>query len=205
MFQTEIVSHSRGNIEACAPIQIGFWAFISKHILPMVRSEWSRVFPLRISNSIAFADRDPSIFASGNSRALVCLFEPRNNARRFRSVACTGLVVVGQRAVKWGLARCKFHRDIIPPMGRIRVIKTAVVFCPSSVPGARPIRYKIISARSFADPKDCCYDTCFPRIPLRSSRGRRFFDEGLAFFSDRFDLSKGWIVCDEEGETKKPK
>ena len=172
----------------------------------MVRSEWSGVFPLRINDSIAFANRDSSILASGNSRALVCLLKPRNNARRFRPVAGTSFVVVGQRAVKRVLSRCKFHRDIIAPMGRIWVIKTAVVFCPSSVPGARPIRYEIISARSFADPKDCCYDTCFPRIPLRKPRGRRFFDEGLAFFSDRFDLSsRGRIICDEERETKKPK
>ena len=172
----------------------------------MVRSEWSCVFPLRISNSIAFADRDPSIFASGNGRALVCLFEPRNNARRFRPVACMCFVVIGQCAVKWVLPRCKLHRDIITPMGRVWVIKTTIVFCPSFVLKSSFILYQIISARSFADPKDCCYDTCFPRIPLRRPTGRRFFDEGLAFFSDRFDLSsKGRIICDEERQTKKPK
>ena len=171
MFQVEIVSHSRGDIEACALVQIGFWTFIAKHVLPMVRLEWPCVFPLRISNSIAFADRDPSIFTSGNSRTLICLLEPRNNARRFRPVACTSFVVVGECAVKRVLPRCKFYRDIITPMGRIWVIKTAVVFCPSFVPGTCAIRDKIISTGLFADPKDCCYNTCFPRIPPRGPRG----------------------------------
>ncbi len=206
MFQAEIVSHGRGDIEACALVQIGFWTFIAKHVLPMVRSEWSCVFPLRISDSIAFADRDPSIFASGNSRALVRLFEPRNNARRLRPVACMCFVVVGACAVKWVLPRCKFYRDIITPMGRIWVIKTAVVFCPSFVPGTCTIRDEIISTWPFADPKDCCYNTCFPRMPSRRPTGGRFSDQGLVFFSDRFDLSsKRRIICDEECETKKAK
>ncbi len=147
----------------------------------MVRSKWSCVFPLRISNSIAFADCDPSIFARGNSRSLVRLFEPRNNARSFRPMACMRFVVVGECAVKWVLPRCKFYRDIITPMGRIWVIKTAVVFRPSFVPGICAIRDEIISARLFADPKDCCNDTCFPWIPLRRPEADDFLIRGLSF------------------------
>jgi hypothetical protein len=61
-----------------------------------------------------------------------------------------------------------------------------------------------MSAGLFADPKDRCNDACFPRIPLRMPRGRRFSDYGLVFFSDRFALSrKGRIKCGEESETKK--
>jgi hypothetical protein len=91
-------------------------------------------------------------------------------------------------------------------MGRIWVIKTAVIFCPAFVPGTCAIRDEIISTWLFADPKDCRNDTCFPWIPLRRPGGGRFSDEGLAFFSDRFGLSrKGRIICDEERETKKAK
>src|SRR6266446_2266837 len=172
----------------------------------MVGSEWSCVFPLRISDSIAFADSDPSVFASGDSRALVRLFEPRDNARGFRPVASVCFIVVGKCAVKRVLPRCKIYRDIIAPVGRIWVIKTAVVCCPLFVPGTCAIRDEIMSARSFADPKDCCYDTCFPRILPRRPRGGRFSDEGFLFFSYRFDLSrKGRINCDKEGETRKTK
>src|SRR4029077_2440951 len=152
----------------------------------MISAERSGVFPLRIGNSITFADCDPSIFARGKSRALVRLSEPRNNARRFRPVACMCFVVVGECAVKWVLTRCKFHRDIITPMGRIWVIKTAVVSCPAFVPGTCAIRDEIISTWLFADPKDCCNDACFPWIPPHRPRGGQFSDEGLAFFSERF-------------------
>jgi hypothetical protein len=115
-------------------------------------------------------------------------------------------VVVGQCAVKWVLPRRKFHRDIITPAGRIRVIKTAVAFCPLFVPGTCAIRDEIMSAWLFADPKDRCYDTYFPWIPPRRSGGGRFSGERLVLFSGRFDLTaKGWIKCDEERETKKPK
>src|SRR6266516_6066441 len=91
-------------------------------------------------------------------------------------------------------------------MGRIWVIKTAVVFCPSFVPGTCAIRDRIISTWSFADPKDCRYNACFPRIPPRRPRGGRFSGQGLVFFSDRFDLSsKGRLIRDEKCETKKAK
>ena len=171
----------QGKYRGLRPVQIGFWTFIAKYVLPMVRSEWSCVFPLRISNSIAFADRDPSIFARGNSRTLVRLFEPRNNARRFRPVACMCFVVVGECAVKWVLLRCKFYRDIITPMGRIWVIKTAVAFCPLFVPGTCAIRDEIISTWLFADPKDRCHDVCFPWIRLRGREVDDFLMRGLSF------------------------
>ena len=95
LFQPEIVSHGRGDIEASALIQIGFWPFVAKYVLPMVRSEWSCVFPLGISDSIAFADCYPSIFASGNSRTLIRFLKPRNNTRRFSPVARMCFVIVG--------------------------------------------------------------------------------------------------------------
>ncbi len=43
-------------------------------------------------------------------------------------------VIVRERAIKWVLSRCKSHRDIIAPIARIRVVETAVVFCPLFVP-----------------------------------------------------------------------
>ena len=88
-------------------------------------------------------------------------------------------------------------------MGRIWVIKTAVIFCPSFVPGTCAIRGEIISTWPFAYPKDCRNDTFFPWIPPRRLRGGRF-SEGLGFFNDRFGWSsKGRIMCDKERETKK--
>src|SRR5262245_24162750 len=163
LFQSEIISHRRGDIEASALIQIGFRPFIAKHVLPVVRAEWSCIFPLRISDPVALADCDPSIFASGNSWTLVRLLKPWNNTRRFRPVASMCFVIVGQCAVKWILLRRKFYRDIITSTGRIRIIETAVAFSPLFIPCTCAIWDEIISTRLFTDPKDCRYDVCFPR------------------------------------------
>ena len=171
LFQSEIVSHCRGDIEASALIQIGFRTFIAKHVLPMIGSEGSCVFPLRISDSIAFTDRDPSVLASRNSRTLVRLLKPRNNARRLRPVASTCFIVVGKCAVKWVLLWYEFYRDIITPMDGIWIVKTTVVFGPLFVPGTCAIRGEIIPTWQFPDPKNGCYDICFPRKRSRRPRG----------------------------------
>ena len=147
----------------------------------MVRSEGSCVFPLRISNSIAFADRDPSILASGNSRTLVRLLKPRNNTRRFRPMTSMCFVVVRECAVKWVLLRCKFYRDVITSMGGIWIVKTTVVFGPLFVPGTCAIRDEIISTWLFADPKDGCYDICFPRKRPAGREADDFLMRGLSF------------------------
>ncbi len=100
----------------------------------MVGAERPGVFPLRIDRSIAFADGDPSIFASRDSRALIRFLEPRNNARRFRPVPSSRLVAVRERAVKWILAGREFYRNVIAPVPGIGVIEASVVLCPIFVP-----------------------------------------------------------------------
>src|SRR5436190_6206929 len=140
----------------------------------MIGAERSGVFPLRIDCSIAFADRDPAIFASGNSRALIRFLEPRDNPRGFRTVPCSCLVAIWKRAVKWILPGSEFYGNVITPARGIGVIKTTIVFGPIFIPGTRAVRYRIISARLFADPKDSCHNILFPRITLpRLRRSRR--------------------------------
>src|SRR5207248_3194455 len=132
------------------------------------------VLPLRIDRSIAFADRDPAIFASGNSRALIRFLEPRDNPRGFRTAPCSCLVAIWKRAVKRILPGREFYRNVITPARGIWVIKTTVVFGPIFVPGTCPIRDRIISARLLADPKDRCHDTFLPWKTLaRLRRSRR--------------------------------
>jgi hypothetical protein len=82
-------------------------------------------------------------------------------------------------------------------MGGIWIVKTAVVFGPLFVPRTCAIRDEIVSTWLFADPKDGCYDICFPWKRPRRPRGRRFSDAGLVLFSARFNLaSKSRIYCD---------
>src|SRR2546430_8575147 len=171
--QAEVIAHGRRNIETGPFVQIGFRTFVAKNVLPMIGPKRARIFPLRIDGSIAFADRDPSTFASGNGRALVRFPEPRNDLRRFRSMASGRLVVVGERAVKRILPRCEFYRNVITPMRAIWIVKPAITSGPIFVPGARAVRHGIVCARFFPDPKDGCHDVSFPRITL-SRLGRRW-------------------------------
>jgi hypothetical protein len=53
----------------------------------MVGAERSGVLPLRVGYAIAFTDRDPAVFASGNSRTLIRFSKPGNNTGRFKPMA----------------------------------------------------------------------------------------------------------------------
>src|SRR5436190_5197884 len=105
----------------------------------MIGAEWSGVFPLRVNCSIALVDCDPSIFASRNSGALVCLLKPRHDARRFWAMASRCLVAVRKRAIKRILPGRKFCGNVIAPACGIGVVKTPVAFGPIFVPGTRAI------------------------------------------------------------------
>jgi hypothetical protein len=165
LFQCEIVADGWRDIEARAFIEIKSRTFIAKNVLPVIGTERSCVLPLRVSRAIAFADGDLSVFARRGGRALIRFFKPRYNAWRFEPMTCACLIVVRKRTIKWVLSRREFYRDVVASVGRIRVVKTAVIFRPLFVPRACAIWDGIISARLFADPKDSCYDTFFPGIP----------------------------------------
>src|SRR4029453_9974640 len=47
-FQSEVIAHSRRNIEAGAFVEIRLRPFVPENVLPMISAEWSGVFPLRI-------------------------------------------------------------------------------------------------------------------------------------------------------------
>src|SRR5947199_10308191 len=101
----------------------------------MVRSERSCVFPLRVSGSIAFADRDPPVFAGRGCWALVGFVKPRHNPSRFGPLTNACLIGVRERAVKWVLPRCARYRYVIAPVRRIWVVNTALVSRTAVVPG----------------------------------------------------------------------
>jgi hypothetical protein len=118
-------------------------------------------------------------------------------------MASVRFVVVREGAVKRILLRFEFYRDVIMSVGGIGIVKTTVVFGPVFVPCTCAIRRQIISTWQFPDPKDGCYDICFPRKQRCRPRGCRSFDARLALFTDRFDLSEGGIKSDEDSETQK--
>src|SRR5208337_3035326 len=60
-------------------VQIWFWTFIAKHILPVIGAERSTIFPLRITNFIAATDRQPAPLENGLTVAHKSILEPRNH------------------------------------------------------------------------------------------------------------------------------
>src|SRR5437868_10821024 len=111
-------------------------------MLPIIGAERSCVFPLRISRSIAFANRDPSILAGGNAGALVGFLEPRNDAGRLRPVTVGCLIVVWEGTVKWVLSRREPYRNVIAPVRRILSRQNRrnswSNLCPTSSAGSAP-------------------------------------------------------------------
>ena len=57
--QPKVVAHCRRNIQTSAMVEIGFGTFVAKNILEVIGAKRTAVFPLRVTSSIAFADRDP--------------------------------------------------------------------------------------------------------------------------------------------------
>src|SRR5260370_10551816 len=147
---------SRRDIETGAFVQIGFWTFVAKDILPIIGPERYCVFPLRISRSIPFANRDPSILAGGNPGAFVRFLEPRNDAGCFRTVPSGCLVVVWEGAVKRVLSRRELYRNVISAMRRIWIGKFSETSAPILFPLACAVRHSLISVRPPADRKYCC-------------------------------------------------
>jgi hypothetical protein len=66
--EPEVIAHSWGDIETCSVIQVRFRSLVLENILEMVSAEGSAIFPLGVANTIAFADRQPVVFANRAAR-----------------------------------------------------------------------------------------------------------------------------------------
>src|SRR5439155_8932892 len=154
--------HGRRDIEAGALVQIRFWPFAAKNVLPVIGAERTSIFPLRINCAIAFTDGNPATFASRDSRALISFVEPGNNARRFWPMALPRFVVIRKRAVKGIQSWREFHRNVIATMSRIRIVHPAIIFGPFFVPRACAIGNRIVTGWFLADPEHGRYDVPFP-------------------------------------------
>ena len=144
----------------------------------MIGAERPAIFPLRVADPVAAADRDPAIFADRMPLLHEGLPEPRHDDRRFRFELPVRHIVIGQRAVKRVLPRNEIDRDVVVPPRRIGVVVAAVISRPIRIPRALVIRHRIIRGRHFADPENGRDDVGLPRIAGgRKARGRR--DENL--------------------------
>ena len=87
VLQAKVIPHCRRNIEARALVQVWFWSLVAKNILPVIGAKRSRVFPLRIDGAVAFANRNPAVFANRHRRTLIRILEPWHHTWRFRTMS----------------------------------------------------------------------------------------------------------------------
>ena len=98
--EPEVIAHSRGDIETCSVIQVRFRSLALENVLEVVGAEGSAIFPLGVANTIAFADRQPVVFAHRAARFGIGSPKPRNHQRRFRLELPVRDVVVREGAIK---------------------------------------------------------------------------------------------------------
>ena len=153
-FQSEIIAHSRRNIEPSTFVQVWFWPFITENVLPVVGSEWSGIFPLRVGHLVPLANCNPPAFAGRYAWALISIFEPRNHSGSFGTMPRFGFVVIRQCAIKRILLGREFCRDKSVSLRPVRIIESAITFRPIRIPRTGSIRHRIVRGRVFTDPEN---------------------------------------------------
>ena len=151
-------------------VEVRLRPLVPENVLPMIGPERPAIFPLRVTDAVAVANRDPAIFADRMPLLHKRLPEPGHDDRRLRFELPMRDIVVGQRAIKWILPRDEVDRDVVMPARRIGVIEAAVVARPVRVPRALVIRHRIVRGRLFADPENGRDDVRLPRITRREKR-----------------------------------
>src|SRR5262249_44595295 len=138
------------------------------------------IFPLRVANSIPFANGNPTMAADGLPRPGIGLLKPRNHQGCFWLELAVCDVVIRQRKVERILSRDKRDWNVIPARTRVRGVRASVVRRPVQIPRTLVVRYRIVSAGLLPHPKHGGDNIHFPWIPLdrRAGTGR---DKDLRF------------------------
>src|SRR5437764_14276621 len=75
--QTQIIAHCRRDIQAGTVIKVRLWSLIPENVLKMVGPERPAIFPLRIADAIAHANRNPPMTKGVLSQAGITLIKQR--------------------------------------------------------------------------------------------------------------------------------
>ena len=182
-------------------VKIRLGTLIAENILKMVCSKRPTILPLRVAETIAFTDGDPTVAADGLPRPGVGLLKPRDHQWRFWLELAMRHIIIRQRDVERILPRDERDWDVIPARARLRVIRAAVIRCPIEIPATLVIRNRIVSAGLFPHPEDCSDDIHFPRIPL-DRRPRAGRDKDLRLHSEQRLLPQLHRVSREIGRRR---
>src|SRR5260370_37337633 len=100
--------------------------FFTKYVSPVIRTEWSAIFPLGVTNFVSVLDRNPSVLENSLSIASKRLLEPGNHLGCFVFGMTALDIVVRESKVKRILARNEVDRNKISPRTRVRIIVASV-------------------------------------------------------------------------------
>ena len=124
--EAEIFANGRRYVQSGVLISVRPGAFISEHVLPMVRLERTNVFPLRVTDFAAVPNFYPTAFANRLSIADEGIVEPGDDLGGFRLGMMIIDVVVRKGDVEGILSRRESHRHKIDSIFRVRTICAAV-------------------------------------------------------------------------------
>src|SRR5260370_33090376 len=111
-------------------IGVWLWPLILENVLKMISVKGSAIFPLGVANAIAFADRQPVVFANRAARFGIGSSKPRNHQRRFRLELLVRDVVVREGAIERILPRGELSRNIVLTRLLVRIVYCAIVLHP---------------------------------------------------------------------------
>src|SRR5260370_41834706 len=126
--------------------------FFTKYVSPVIRTEWSAIFPLGVTNFVSVLDRNPSVLENGLSIASNRLLEPGNHLGCFVFGMTALDIVVRESKVKRILARTEVDRNRISPRTGVRIIVSSIAVVPVFVPEAAIIGHGVIAPTPLADP-----------------------------------------------------
>ena len=111
----------------------------TKHVLPVIRTEGSAIFPLGVTNFVSMMDRNPSAFENGLSIANERLLKPGNHLACFVFAVTVFDIVIRESDVERILARNEVDRDKISARTRVRVIVPSIAVIPVFVQELRSL------------------------------------------------------------------
>lgn len=135
-FHTEVITDGRGDVNSGAVILGVFGWFISKDILPVIGGEWAAVFPLRVTDSFAVNDLNPTSFTGCFSWPFIgAAIPPWDHTAGCGMVICVvEAIIVGEGDIKWVEPWDKRLGTILDTSRFVWVVESAVVLLPLRIP-----------------------------------------------------------------------
>ncbi len=142
----EVVSHGRGDIDACLLVGLVPRGLSAENVFPIIHRKRPYVFPLCEAVPPLVIDLNPFPSADGFVLASLVSFVPGNDFGGFRSFAASLYIIIRKRDIERIELGCERFGRVgygIPPRG-IGVVVAAVVVVPHAVPAAGCVGHRVV-------------------------------------------------------------